>query len=76
MALAVVSMTDLIVAGQLLGSSAFTAISLALPVTIFVQIIAAIFGGGAGIVLSNLLGRGERGHCNRVFTTALLRLWP
>lgn len=72
LALAIVSMTDLIVAGQLLGSSAFTAISLALPVTIFVQIIAAIFGGGAGIVLSNLLGRGEREHCNRVFTTALL----
>ncbi len=72
LALAVVSMTDLIVAGQLLGSSAFTAISLALPVTIFVQIIAAIFGGGAGIALSNLLGRGERERCNRVFTTALL----
>ena len=72
LALAVVSMTDLIVAGQLLGSSAFTAISLALPVTIFVQIIAAVFGGGAGIVLSNLLGQGEREHCNRVFTAALL----
>ncbi len=72
LALAVVSMTDLIVAGQLLGSGAFTAISLALPVTIYVQIIAAIFGGGAGIVVSNLLGRGERERCNRVFTTALL----
>lgn len=72
LALAVVSMTDLIVAGQFLGGSAFTAISLALPVTIFVQIIAAVFGGGAGIVLSNLLGRGEREHCNRIFTTALL----
>ena len=72
LALAVVSMTDLVVAGQLLGSSAFAAISLALPVTIFVQIVAAIFGGGAGIVLSNLLGRGERESCNRVFTTALL----
>lgn len=72
LALAVVSMTDLIVAGQLLGSGAFTAISLALPVTIFVQIIAAVFGGGAGIVLSNLLGQGERERCNRVFTTALL----
>lgn len=72
LALAVVSMTDLIVAGQLLGGSAFTAISLALPVTIFVQIIAAVFGGGAGIVLSNLLGQGEREHCDRVFTTALL----
>lgn len=72
LALAVVSMTDLIVAGQLLGSGAFTAISLALPVTIFVQIIAAIFGSGAGIVLSNLLGKGEREHCNKVFTTALL----
>jgi len=72
LALAIVSMTDLVVAGQLLGSSAFTAISLALPVTIFVQIVAAIFGGGAGIVLSNLLGRGDREHCNRVFTTALI----
>ncbi len=72
LALAIVSMTDLVVAGQLLGSSAFTAISLALPVTIFVQIVTAIFGGGAGIVLSNLLGQGERERCNRVFTAALV----
>ena len=72
LALAIVSMTDLIVAGQLLGSSAFTAISLALPVTIFVQIIAMIFGSGAGIVLSNYLGQGQRDRCNQVFTTALL----
>ena len=71
-ALAVISMTDLIVAGQLLGKEAFTAISLALPVTIFVQIIAAVFGGGAAIVLSNLLGQGDLQRCNRVFTTAIV----
>lgn len=71
LALAIVSMTDLIVAGQLLGSGAFTAISLALPVTIFVQIVSAIFGGGAGIVISHLLGRGDRTGCDKMFTTAL-----
>ncbi len=71
-ALAVISMTDLIVAGQLLGKEAFTAISLALPVTIFVQIIAAVFGGGAAIVLSNLLGQGDLKRCDRVFTTAIV----
>lgn len=71
LALAVVSMTDLVVAGHFLGGSAFTAISLALPVTIFVQIVAAVFGGGAGVVLSNLLGQGRRERCNQIFTTAL-----
>ncbi len=72
LALAAISMTDLIVAGQLLDNSAFIAMSLALPVTIYVQIIGAIFGIGAGIVLSNLLGQGEREQCNQVFTTALI----
>lgn len=71
LALAIVSMTELIVAGQLLGSGAFTAISLALPVTIFVQIVSAVFGGGAGIVISHLLGRGDRTGCDKMFTTAL-----
>ena len=72
LALAIVSMSDLIVAGQLLGSSAFTAISLALPVTIFVQIVSAVFGGGAGIVVAHLLGKGDLERCSRVFTTAVV----
>ena len=72
LALAAISMTDLIVAGQLLDSSAFIAMSLALPVTIYVLIIGAVFGIGAGIVLSNLLGQGDRLRCNQVFTTALI----
>ncbi len=71
-ALAIVSMTDLIVAGQLLGKTAFTSISLALPITMFAQIIAAIFGSGAAIVISNLLGQGDLNRCSRVFTTALI----
>lgn len=72
LALAVVSMTDLIAAGQLLGKEAFTAISLALPVIIFVQIMAALFGNGAAIMLSGLLGKGDLKKCNEVFTIALI----
>ena len=50
--LSVISMTDLIIAGHFVGEIALTAISLALPVIIFVQIISALFRMGGAITLS------------------------
>lgn len=71
-ALAIISMTDLIVAGRLLGEEAFTAISLALPIIIFVQIVAAFLGTGMAIVLSTYLGKGDQKTCDQIFSTSLI----
>lgn len=69
--LSVLSMTDLVIAGQLVGEHALTAISLSLPLTIFVLIMTAMFGTGGAVVLSARLGEGNRDACNQIFTAML-----
>lgn len=69
--LSVISMTDLVIAGRFVGEVALTSISLALPIIILVQILAALFGTGGAIALSARLGRGEMEECSRIFTCAL-----
>ena len=66
--LSVISMTDLMIAGNFVGETALTTISLALPVIIYVQIITALYGMGGAIVLSTSMGEGKREECNRIFT--------
>ena len=70
--LSVISMTDLIIAGNFVGEIALTAISLALPVIIFVQIISALFGMGGAITLSIRMGEGNLEECSRIFTLSLI----
>lgn len=70
--LSVLSMTDLIIAGHFVGEGGLSAISLALPVTIFVQIAAALFGTGGAIIFSSALGEGDFKACGRIFTLSLL----
>lgn len=69
--LSVLSMTDLVIAGQFVGEQALTAISLSLPLTIFVLIITALFGTGGAVLLSARLGEGNRDACNQIFTAML-----
>lgn len=70
--LSVISMTDLIIAGHFVGENALTAISLALPVIIFIQIVSALCGMGGAIVLSARLGEGNLEACSRVFTVSIV----
>lgn len=70
--LSVISMTDLVIAGHFVGQEALTAISLALPVIIFIQIVSALCGTGGAIVLSVRLGEGELEACSRVFTVSMV----
>lgn len=70
--LSVISMTDLVIAGNMVGELALSAISLGLPVIIFAQILYALFGMGGAILLSVHLGRGERAMCSRIFTLSML----
>ena len=70
--LSVISMTDLIIAGRFVGEEALAAISLALPVSIFVMIVSALFGIGGSIRIAILLGEGQLEESSRVFTLALI----
>lgn len=70
--LSVISMTDLVIAGHFVGPDALTAISLALPAIIFIQIVSALCGMGGAIVLSAKLGEGDLEACSRVFTVSMV----
>lgn len=70
--LSVISMTDLVIAGNMVGESALSAISLGLPIIIFAQILYALFGMGGAILLSVHMGRGDRDMCSRIFTVSML----
>lgn len=69
--LSVLSMTDLIIAGYAVGEAGLAAVSLALPVTILVQIAAALWGTGGAIAFSAKLGENNLEACSRIFTLAL-----
>lgn len=70
--LSVLSMTDLMIAGNALGERGLAAVSLALPVMMAVQIAAALWGMGGAIVFSARLGEGDFKACGRIFTLALV----
>ncbi|MCR5118083.1 MAG: ATP-binding protein [Lachnospiraceae bacterium] len=70
--LSVISMTDLIIAGNLVGDTGLSAISLGLPIVIFAQIVYALFGMGGAIFLAVHMGRGDREYCSRIFTVSML----
>ena len=70
--LSVISMTDLVIAGNMVGEIALSAISIGLPIIIFAQILYALFGMGGAILLSVHMGRGERSMCSRIFTVSML----
>lgn len=70
--LSVISMTDLVIAGNLVGETGLSAISLGLPVVIFAQIVYALFGMGGAIFLAVHMGRGDREYCSRIFTVSML----
>ncbi|MDO4265427.1 MAG: MATE family efflux transporter [Eubacteriales bacterium] len=69
--LSFLSMTDLIIAGHAVGEVGLSAVSLALPLMMLVQILSALFGMGGAIVYSEKLGSGDLEGCARVFRTAV-----
>ena len=69
--LSVLSMTDLMIAGNVVGEKGLAAVSLALPVVILVQIASALWGTGGAIVFSARLGEGDLRACGRILTLSL-----
>lgn len=68
--LAVISLTDMAIAGHFLGKDALSAISIALPVILAVNILGALLGSGAAIFISTQLGKGNKRICGEIFTNA------
>lgn len=68
--LAVISLTDMAIAGHYLGKEALSAISIALPVILAVNILGALLGSGAAIFISTQLGKGNKKECAEIFTNA------
>lgn len=68
--LAVISLTDMAIAGHFLGKEALSAISIALPVILVVNILGALLGTGAAISISTQLGKGNKRACADIFTNA------
>lgn len=69
--LSVLSMTDLMIAGNAIGEKGLAAVSLALPITMAAQIGAALWGMGGAIVFSSRLGEGDLKACGRILTLSL-----
>lgn len=68
--LAVISLTDMAIAGHFLGKEALSAISIALPIILAVNILGALLGTGAAISISTQLGKGNKKVCSEIFTNA------
>lgn len=68
--LAVISLTDMAIAGHFLGKDALSAISIALPVILAINILSALLGSGAAIFISTQLGKGNKKECAEIFTNA------
>ena len=68
--LAVISLTDMAIAGHFLGKEALSAISIALPIILAVNILGALLGSGAAIFISTQLGKGNKKECGEIFTNA------
>lgn len=65
-------LSDGIMVGQLMGETAFAAVSLAMPFVIMVFAAGDMVGVGSSVPISISLGEGNRGKANNVFSCAVL----
>ena len=63
---------DGIFVGQYLGTTAFAAVNLAMPFVVINFAVSDLIGVGSSVVISLLLGRGERAEANNAFTCSVL----
>lgn len=63
---------DGIFVGQYLGTTAFAAANLAMPFVVINFAVSDLIGVGSSVVISLLLGRGERAEANNAFTCSVL----
>ena len=72
LASALYDVLDGIIVGQLLGSTAFAAVNLAMPFVILVFAVGDLIGVGSSVPIAIALGAGNSKRANNVFTCAVL----
>ena len=72
LASALYDVLDGVIVGQLLGSTAFAAVNLAMPFVILVFAVGDLVGVGSSVPIAIALGAGEEKRANNVFTCAVL----
>ncbi|MDR0855391.1 MAG: MATE family efflux transporter [Christensenellaceae bacterium] len=69
------TLTDAIFIGRGIGAEALGGITAVLPFTIFQSAISLAIGGGAAILVSQLLGKGEKKRAGETFLLAAVTFW-
>ena len=72
LASALYDVLDGVIVGQLLGSTAFAAVNLAMPFVILVFAVGDLIGVGSAVPIAIALGAGDDRRANNVFTCAVL----
>lgn len=75
LASALYDVLDGVIVGQLLGSTAFAAVNLAMPFVILVFAVGDLIGVGSSVPIAIALGAGEEERANNVFTCAVLGIF-
>lgn len=72
LASALYDVLDGVIVGQLLGSTAFAAVNLAMPFVILLFAVGDLVGVGSSVPIAIALGAGDEERANNVFTCAVL----
>ena len=72
LASALYDVLDGVIVGQLLGSTAFAAVNLAMPFVVLVFAVGDLVGVGSSVPIAIALGAGDKDRANNVFTCAVL----
>ena len=75
LASALYDVLDGVIVGQLLGSTAFAAVNLALPFVVLVFAVGDLVGVGSSVPIAIALGAGDDERANNVFTCAVLGIF-
>ena len=75
LASALYDVLDGVIVGQLLGSTAFAAVNLAMPFVILVFAVGDLIGVGSSVPIAIALGAKEERRANNVFTCAVLGIF-
>ena len=75
LASALYDVLDGVIVGQLLGSTAFAAVNLAMPFVILVFAVGDLVGVGSSVPIAIALGAGDTKRANNVFTCAVLGIF-
>ena len=70
--LAILPMTDLLIAGHVMGDLGLGAVTISLPIMFMVELIKVFLCIGGAVIFSSSLGKGDFRSCSKVFTMCVV----